>query len=252
MGLIYNVIEGLLPDKSFGVNIETQNILAWTVGLGVAIYYLGFLKKEYDLVFFQKKSIEIKTISIFSLFMLIIFFIIPYTVTQSLEFSRFYFLIFFTSFLFLALIGIGRQQYKKFKEHKRIWFKIRELIGFLGFVGLVSLPASILIFGDNQTIEQTCFSSGFLVLSTDFFLSYKRKEEVKQNIWLHTLSQRETEILKLLLDNPNLKNSEISQQLCISEKTVSTHLSNIYKKTGLTGKKEIKGLGKLFPNILDI
>jgi len=38
-GIVYNVVEGLLPDARFSVNIISQNICAWVVGLAVAIHY---------------------------------------------------------------------------------------------------------------------------------------------------------------------------------------------------------------------
>nr|WP_276590706.1 MULTISPECIES: helix-turn-helix transcriptional regulator [unclassified Chryseobacterium] len=69
---------------------------------------------------------------------------------------------------------------------------------------------------------------------------------MKKHIPFEKLSARETEILKLLLENPNLKYAEISGMLNISEKTLSTHLSNIYKKVEIKSKKEIKELSKVY------
>lgn len=247
-GLIYNTVEGLLPDPNFNINIMAQNILAWTTGVIIAFHYLGFLKNEYGLVFLKKISFEFIGISI--LFMLIILFILPYIITQSLETSRHIFLSFSLAFLLLCLFIVFKQQFKKFEEHTNILFKIHDVNGFLGFLGLVSLPVSILLFGDNQVIEQTCFSFGFFIVSFDFFLYPKRKEEIKKNISFDKLSAREAEILKMLLNAPNLKYSEISSQLNISEKALSSHLSSIYKKTGLKSKKEIEELSKSFRDIL--
>lgn len=238
-GLVYNVVEGLLPDKNFGINTMAQNILAWTVGVAVAYYYIMYLKNEYNLTFFKKISFE--RIGIFVLLTLIILFILPYTITQSLETSRQFFPGFFLALLSLALFGVFRQQYKKFKKNDHVLFRVHDINGFLSFLGLVSLPATILVFGDNQLIEQTCFSFGFLVCSIDFFL-YPKRKKIKQERLFNELSSRESEILTLLLDNPSLKYSEISNRLNISEKALSSHLSNIYKKTGIRNKKEIEKL----------
>ena len=100
------------------------------------------------------------------------------------------------------------------------------------------------IFGDNQVIEQSSFSFGFFILAIDFFLYDLRKKELKKNIPFADLSARENEILKILLDNPDLKYAQISEQLNISEKTLSAHLNKIYKKIGIKSKKEINELSK--------
>ena len=53
-GLIYNIIEGVLPDTKLGIPLFSQNIIAYFVGILVAAYYYSYLKQKYDVVFFQK------------------------------------------------------------------------------------------------------------------------------------------------------------------------------------------------------
>ncbi|MET3536104.1 LuxR C-terminal-related transcriptional regulator [Chryseobacterium limigenitum] len=247
-GLLYNFVEGLLPDKNIGINIMSQNIFAWIVGVGVAFHYFTFIKKEYNLSFIKEFSFS--TIAIFALLTLMILFILPYTITGSLSYSRIYFLTFILALLSLAIVLVAKQQIKKMKKHKNIIFKIHDIIGIFSFLGLTSLPLTILIFGDNQFIEQTFFSLGFFVLSLDYFLYPLRKKEIKKSISFEKLSVRETEILMMLLDNPNLKYSELSKILNISEKTLSTHLSNIYKKIEIKSKKEIQEMSKMYKDSL--
>lgn len=246
--LIYNIVGGLFPDPGFGFNLMAQNIFIWTVGLPAAFYYFAYLKNEYNLVFF--KGISLEAIGIFTLFMFIVLFILPYIVFQSLDVSRPLFLSFFLIVLLFALATSAQQQYKKYKDHTSKLFKIHCINGILGFIGLISLPATILLFGDNQLIEHTCFSLGCFILSVDFFLYHKRNREIKNSICLDKLSTREIEVFSLLLNEPHLKYAEISQKLNISEKTLSSHLCNIYKKTGLRNKKEIEELSKSSPGIL--
>lgn len=247
-GLLYNSVEGLLPDKNIGINIMSQNIFAWIVGVGVAFHYFTFIKKEYNLSFIKEFSLS--TIAIFALLTLMILFILPYTITGSLSYSRIYFLTFILALLSLAIILVAKQQIKKLKTHKNIIFKIHDIVGVLSFLGLISLPLTILIFGDNQFIEQTFFSLGFLIVSVDYFLYPLRKKEIKKSIPFEKLSVRETEILMMLLENPNLKYSELSKILNISEKTLSTHLSNIYKKIEIKSKKEIQEMSKMYKDSL--
>lgn len=241
-GIAYNLVEGLLPDANFGVDILAQNILAFTVGLIVAFHYLFYLKKIYCLKFYEK--ISFSSIGMAACIALIVLFILPYTVTKSLEISRVFFLGFFLIVLLLMIIVVIKDQTIKIKEQKSNVMKFHNLIGIFGFLALLSLPFNILIFGDNQVIEQTSFSLGFFFLSIDFFLYGLRKKEMKKDIPFAVLSTRENEILKILLDNPELKYAQISEQLNISEKTLSTHLNKIYKKIGIKSKREINELSK--------
>jgi len=247
--LIYNIVEGLLPDKYFGINLISQNIFAWIIGLGVAYHYFIFTKIEYGIVLLKKISFSL--IGMLALLSLIILFILPYTITGSLLISRFYFLSFFLILLLLAEIIVIDQQLKKLKSRESILFKIHDFNGIIAFSGLISLPITILIFGDNQFIEQTFFTMGFFIITIDYFLYELRKKEIKKNISFEQLTVREAEILNLLLENPDLKYAELSQILHISEKTLSTHLSNIYKKIGIKNKQELREISKSNKNILN-
>jgi DNA-binding CsgD family transcriptional regulator len=247
-GILYNLIEGLLPDQNFGINIIAQNILAWTIGVVTAYHYLRYIQNEYDLILFKKK-ISFEMLGIFLLLMLIILFILPYTITQSLENSRVLFLGFFLALLIFILSGIFKQQYNKFRERENIIFKFYDVHGFLAFIALLSLPTSILLLGDNQLVEQSAFSFGFFIISLDFFL-YPKRKMIKQKKIFNELSARESEILTIVLKDPSLKYSDISQKLNISEKALSSHLSNIYKKTGLRNKKEIEKLSSTSRDLL--
>lgn len=246
-GLIYNTVEGLLPDKNIDINFISQNIFAWIIGLGVAFHYFIFIKTEYDLIFI--KQISFSTIGMFALVSLIILFILPYTITGSLIIPRFYFLSFFLILLLFAAIIVSDRQIKKIKKQKNILFKVHDFNGIFAFIGLISLPITILIFGDNQFIEQTFFSMGFFIIAFDYFLYELRKKEIKKNISFNNLTVREAEILNILLENPDLKYAELSQTLHISEKTLSAHLSSIYKKIGIKNKQEIREISRSYKSI---
>jgi DNA-binding NarL/FixJ family response regulator len=55
----------------------------------------------------------------------------------------------------------------------------------------------------------------------------------------HGLSARETEILKRVA--AGLSNREIAQQLWLSEHTVKYHLTNVYRKLGVSGRTDAAG-----------
>ncbi|MCD1119164.1 helix-turn-helix domain-containing protein [Chryseobacterium turcicum] len=242
-GLVYNLVEGLLPDPNFSIAIMPQNIVAWTVGISVAYHFLVFIKKEYQ-VEFHKKNIPLNTVGMVSLLLFVLLFILPYTITKSIDQSRVFFVSFFLIALSVANLFFVNQLYKRIKAEENIYLKVHSFNGIMGFLGLFSLPFTIIIFGDNQFIEQSFFSLGIFFVTVDYFFYHKRKEEFKKAISFENLTNRETEILKMILENPELKYAQISDQLNISEKTLSTHLSNIYKKTDLTSKKDIEELSE--------
>jgi len=69
-------------------------------------------------------------------------------------------------------------------------------------------------------------------------LSRLREEATKQEEALDGLTPREREVF--FLASRGLKNSEIAEELYLSEKTIKTHLRNIYNKLNLTSKAELR------------
>jgi two-component system NarL family response regulator len=55
---------------------------------------------------------------------------------------------------------------------------------------------------------------------------------------LHNLTPREREVFHLA--SLGLKNAEIAERLVLSDKTIKTHLRNIYNKMDLSGKAELR------------
>ena len=54
---------------------------------------------------------------------------------------------------------------------------------------------------------------------------------------LEKLSEREIEVLRLLLTNQ--RNAQIAETLCISPKTLETHVRNIYSKLGIDSRSNL-------------
>lgn len=69
-------------------------------------------------------------------------------------------------------------------------------------------------------------------------LSRLREETGRQEEALEALTPREREVF--FLASRGLKNSEIASQLYLSEKTIKTHLRNIYNKLNLASKAELR------------
>jgi DNA-binding NarL/FixJ family response regulator len=69
-------------------------------------------------------------------------------------------------------------------------------------------------------------------------LSRLREETGRQEEALDVLTPREREVF--FLASRGLRNSEIASELYLSEKTIKTHLRNIYNKLNLTSKAELR------------
>lgn len=69
-------------------------------------------------------------------------------------------------------------------------------------------------------------------------LSRLREETGRQEEALEALTPREREVFHLA--SRGLKNSEIADELYLSEKTIKTHLRNIYNKLNLASKAELR------------
>jgi DNA-binding NarL/FixJ family response regulator len=69
-------------------------------------------------------------------------------------------------------------------------------------------------------------------------LSRLRKETGRQEEALEVLTPREKEVFALA--SRGLKNAEIAAELYLSEKTIKTHLRNIYNKLNLASKAELR------------
>jgi DNA-binding NarL/FixJ family response regulator len=75
--------------------------------------------------------------------------------------------------------------------------------------------------------------------SMDFAVTPARSPSPKpalQPAKAHDLTNREVEILQLVAEG--LKNTQVAQRLVVTEQTVKFHLSNIYRKLGLSNRTE--------------
>jgi two-component system response regulator DevR len=64
----------------------------------------------------------------------------------------------------------------------------------------------------------------------------RRKNTVTRHLDAKDLSKREGEIIRLIATG--LTNKEISQRLCLSEKTVKNHISRIFSKLNITARTQ--------------
>lgn len=234
--LVNNISSGLLPDKNIPINLLSQNIIAYFVGFATIIYYFIYISKYYNINF--RKYISINQIFLILFADLVLGFIVPYTITNDLAISRKIFL-FAPILLILGLIGvIIKEKVTNYFYYDNIIEKYHIFTGIMGIISIISNPIIIFTLGDVQDIEQTFFNLGFFFIAIEYFLYQKTVQTtfMQEN---YSLTQREAEILSLVIINPNVTYSELGNNLNISEKTISAHMSRIYKKTGAKNKKDL-------------
>ena len=71
----------------------------------------------------------------------------------------------------------------------------------------------------------------------DFLFSEEGIKYLKQHLSEQGLSRRETEVVVLVLQG--LTNKQVADKLCVAEKTVKFHLTNIYKRMKISRRSQI-------------
>lgn len=115
--------------------------------------------------------------------------------------------------------------------HNEIEYLMKALeIGIEGYVlkdadSAVLKQAIITVHGENEYIDYSMVP-----------LLKEKIAQVKEQREEDKLTRREIEVLKLLAEG--LFNKEIAYKLSISEKTVKNHVSNIFKKIGVSDRTQ--------------
>jgi DNA-binding CsgD family transcriptional regulator len=121
-------------------------------------------------------------------------------------------------------------------------------IVFLILVPISLLTNSITIKNGHHLKIGFTLPLVFILLAADKFfddlsrlsLLKNKMIPVEQHFKNYSLSEREKEIAKLLVDGKTYK--QISEDLFISLPTVKTHASNIYKKCGVKSRHQLTTL----------
>lgn len=122
-----------------------------------------------------------------------------------------------------------------FSMHDDAIFSTRALQGgALGYLSKASAPEVLL-----QAIRVV--SRGERYVSPDVAANIARSASVSGQLGLETLTAREFEVLRLLLQGETL--NEIGERLGLSEKTVANHQSAIREKLGAKNSMQLARLG---------
>ena len=88
----------------------------------------------------------------------------------------------------------------------------------------------------KNAIYEICKGESYIQPNLIPLLNEKKKEKSEDSDKIHELTKRELEVLTLLA--VGMYNKEIAEKLDISERTVKNHISNLFKKIGVTDRTQ--------------
>ena len=127
----------------------------------------------------------------------------------------------------------------QWKNQKVIILTIHNEIEYLMKAMEIGIDGYVLKDADSTILKQAIFAvhNGEKYIDYSMIPSLKEKEaQEKEQREEDKLTRREIEVLKLLAEG--LFNKEIAYKLLISEKTVKNHVSNIFKKIGVSDRTQ--------------
>ncbi len=251
--IIYNFFSGLFPDVSIPIPTLIQNLIAYGVGILYVLYFVYYIYNEFHITPF--KYFSVKSIFTYLISLFIFLFVIPLIIGYDLNFTRKLFIfiplvlaIIYSFKTSLRLLNIyQKESINNLQKH----YKLRIISANIGVFSLLTLPIIVFI-GDYQYIEQPLVNLGYFVMlnvyiknqirlqraNQEIISNYYKTEEQKQPLDTFNLTTKEKEVATLILKNYKYK--DIAELMFITEKTVSKHASNIFKKANVSNRNDFK------------
>lgn len=230
--MLYNICSGLFPDDNIHyITHFAQNLLAYSSGILVAIYFYYYITIEMDFRVNWFKPITFGVVLIISF---LLSYVLTYLTTSDQSTAR----IIFIGFPICLAFSYTYTVYKQSKDQS-FDFPVKSsyrLVFHLTYIGIIcmSLFPVCVAFGDFQNIESLIVNTGFVFVALGVLYKNKEYSSSKKNSLTYSvdyeLTTREKEIVGYLI-NGTYTYVNIGQELFITPKTVSKHASNIFKKT---------------------
>ena len=235
--LLYNVLNGLLPNSSLPGPLFLQYLATYSISLIMCVYLVWYLYKQFNIIT-PNRLFKVKNLILILLICFIFLFIVPYYYTGSIDFARSLFLIFPTilSISFMVyFITIIKQEVKRQR-----YFKVQTYLGLFSILSIILLPL-LTFFGDFQPITQPLVTMAFFLVTTMEINSYlyrlKNTYVLKRNIGKeYNFTNRENEIALQIIKGDSYK--RIAENMFISYGTVRKHASNIFIKSNASNRDD--------------
>lgn len=248
--LLYNITGGLFPDPLIKIPINIQEMIAYGTGFLMASYFPFYFYKAFELKTLRWHALF--GVPLFLILPYIIFFVIIYAINGELNVDiRFGMIVPFIYAIVLlwVIFWAIRHKYKTERDKNQYLEEIAMHCAVtpwlaLAFFGLVE---------ESQLIEVLCTNTGIIVITALFIarsVSNARQEFNKKiheaNIegikpdeflanCLHYGLTR-TEILIVQKIYKGMRNSDIANNMFISEETVKKHIQNTFRKTNVQNR----------------
>jgi DNA-binding CsgD family transcriptional regulator len=245
--IFYNVTGGLFPDANIGIPIVLQNILAYGGGFAVASYVPYYFYKGFELEDIRFHALY--GVPLFLLLPFLVFFVILYAINQNLTTAIDYGIIVPCFYSFVILTAIAKAIWKKYRERKFQDNRVEIIALYTAILPWVSM-SFIAFFNIGQLTEVIITNGGFVAVSVLYFTRYISKARKEYDAFTQftnnqlinhhpnyngfELTAREVEIIELIRAGNKYK--DIAEQLFISERTVTTHVQNVYSKMKVSNK----------------
>lgn len=250
--VLYNITSGLFPDPNIPIPLSIQNVTAYLIAFATSMYFVYYYYKAFDLKLLRFFATFGSLIFLFVPFVFL--FVVPYSITGDLAFSRKLTVVipFFYGVAFIIATTrafMFKFQVKEYSDGTKIQLV---LSAYLALLCWVTLPV-VVFFGDFQALEHSLTNSGFLIMTIIYIRSTIKQSRseylmllktgdstekiLQENCERYGLTCREIEISSLIITGQSYK--LIAYSLNISEKTVNKHVSNIFAKVSVTNKVEL-------------
>ncbi len=250
--LLYNVTNGLFPDRNLSLPVTTQNMIAYGLEFLMISYFLFYFYKEFDLRSLRKHVLY--GVPLFLILPYILFFVIMYRINGDLKKDIHHGAIIPFAYSLVLLRAILCAIWKRYQCNRDDHFYIEEITVYCAVLPWVLMTVFAWI-EVGQVVETLCANAGFFVITIMFFYKSARRamlEYLQENAitigsinpylfqanCLHfNLTRAEILIIQQLYKGKT--NKEIAELMSISENTVKKHIQNAYRKTDVKSRSEL-------------
>lgn len=247
--IVYNIAGGMFPDGNIDLPIVAQNILAYGAGFAMGCFFPYYFYKAFDVRHLKFQA----TYGVFYFLVLpyLIFFCIVYPLVNNLDVAIYIGLLIPFIYAFYMIYQILESIKITYKDRKAV----DVILVYLAVCPWALMPLLAYLKVDQLT-EVIFTNGGFVIITVLFFRNmiqesredYKALLEMKrmarpepeillENCKMYMLTPRECEVTQLVCEGEKYR--DIAEKLFISERTVTKHVQNIFRKTEVTSKIEL-------------
>src|SRR5690554_6561053 len=247
--IVYNAAGGLYPDEHLAMPVVVQNIMAYGAGFAMGGFFPYYFYKAFDVQHLKFQATY--GVFLFLVMPYVIFFCIIYPLVNNLDVAIYIGLLIPFIYAFYMIYQILESIKMTYKGKKAV----DVILVYLAVCPWALMP--LLAYLKVEQLTEVVFTNGGFVIVTVLFFrnmiqesreDYKALVEMKrmvrpepelllENSKMYMLTPRECEVTQLVCEGEKYK--DIAEKLFISERTVTKHAQNIFRKTEVTSKIEL-------------